>query len=95
MRDLFHNFLVLCGVVLVGLRLYPAKPGGWISELFLDDVIHVRIKAATVEMISLSGLASSAYRELASNLDSLAHAFAICFEAVIIGLVFYALTRKI
>ncbi len=95
MRDLLHNFLVLCGAALVALRLYPAEPGGWISRLFLDDVIHVRVEEATVYVISFFGFTSSAYQQLASNLDSLAHVFATCLQAVMIGFAFYLLTRKI
>ena len=48
MRNVIHKFLLLCGAALVVLRLCPSDPGGWISKLFYDDVINVRIEAMTV-----------------------------------------------
>ena len=95
MRDVLHRFILLCGTVLVLLRLYPSDRGGWISNLFWDDVINARIESMSVQVISLLGFTSSAYQGFASNLDSLAHAFAILFQALAIAFVCYILTRWI
>ncbi len=95
MRDILHKLLVLCGAALVVLRLFPSEPGGWISSLFCDEVIHVRIEAMTGQLISFLGFTSTAYQQFASNLSSLAHVFALLFEAVVIAFVFFILTRWI
>ncbi|HME44212.1 MAG TPA: hypothetical protein VKF36_14060 [Syntrophorhabdales bacterium] len=95
MRDILHKLLVLCGAVLVVLRLFPSDPGGWISKLFYDDVINVRIEAMTMQLISFLGFTSTAYQQFASNLSSLAHAFALLLQAVVIAFVFFILTRWI
>ena len=95
MRDVIHRFVLLCGTVLVLLRLYPSDPGGWISKLFRDDVINARIEAVAVQMISFLGLTSSGYQAFASNLSSLAHAFAILFQVLAIAFICYILTRWI
>ncbi len=95
MRDVIHRFILLCGTVLVLLRLYPSDRGGWISKLFWDDVINTRIESMTVQVISFLGFTSSAYQAFASNLDSLAHAFAILFQALAIAFICYILTRWI
>ncbi len=81
MRDALHKFLVLCGVALIILRLYPTEPGGFVSKLFCDDVIHTRIEGATVHVISFFEFTSHAYQELASNLHSLAHACALLLRS--------------
>ena len=95
MRDVVHKFLVLCGTALVVLRLYPSEPGGWISRLFYDDVINVRVEAGTMQLISFLGFTSTAYQQFASNLSSLAHLCALLLQAVVIGFVFYVVTRRI
>lgn len=95
MRNVIHRFLLLCGAALVILRLCPSDPGGWISKLLCDDVINARIEAVTVQAISFLGFTSSAYQQFASNLNSLAHAFAILLQAVVIAIVFYMLSRWI
>ena len=95
MRDIIHKFLLLCGTALVLLRLYPSGRGGWISKLFWDDVVNAKIEASTVQVLAFLGLTSSAYQAFASNLDSLAHAFAILFQAVAIAFVCYILARWI
>lgn len=95
MRNAIRSFLMLCGGALVVLRLCPSEPGGWISKLLFDDVINDRIEAVTVKVISFLGFTSSAYQQFASNLNSLAHAFAILLQAVVIAFVFWILTRRI
>lgn len=95
MRDILHKLLVLCGAALVILRLFPSEPGGWISRLFCDDVIHVRVEAMTVQLISFLGFTSSAYQQVASNLSSLAHVVALLLQAVVIAFVFVIVTRWI
>ena len=95
MRDILHRFLVICGTVLVILRLFPSDSGGWISKLFYDDVINVRIEAMTMQLVSFFGFTSTAYYQLASNLGSLVHVFALLFQAVVIAFVFFILTRWI
>jgi hypothetical protein len=94
-RDIIHKFLLLCGTALVLLRLYPSDRGGWISKLFWDDVINAGIESMTVRVISFLGFTSSAYQGFASNLDSLAHAFAILLQALAIAFICYILTRWI
>ena len=95
MRDIVHKFLVLCGAALVVLRLYPSEPGGWISKLFYDDVINVRVEAMTMQLISFLGFTSTAYQQFASNLSSLAHGFALLLQAVVIAFIFFILARRI
>jgi hypothetical protein len=87
--------LLLCGVALVILRLFPTGEQGWISKLFFDDIIHARIEALTVKVISFLGLSSSAYQAFASNLASLGHAFAIILQVLAISLIFYIIARRI
>ena len=95
MRSITHRFLQLCGTVLVLLRLYPSSHEGWISKLFLDDIIHAKIEAATMHVVSFLGLSSDASQAFASNLTSLGHSFAILFQALAIALTFYIITRWI
>jgi hypothetical protein len=95
MRNLLHKLLLWLGAALVLLRLYPADPGGWISRLFYDEVIHVRVEAITVQMLSFFGFTTSAYQQFASNLSSLAHAFTVLIQAVVIAFVFYIFARWI
>jgi hypothetical protein len=48
-----------------------------------------------MQVISFFGFTSTAYQQFASNLSSLAHVFALLFEAVVIAFVFFILTRWI
>ncbi len=93
MREVLHRLIVLCGAGLVLLRLYPCEPGSWISRLFLDDVLHDRIEAASASAASFLGFTGSAYGQLAANLDSLAHASTLAVQVVVIAAVFYLLAR--
>ncbi len=95
MRSIIHRFLVLCGAALVILRLFPSSDDGWISKLFLDDVIHANVEAAGMHAISFMGFTSNAYQDCASNLMSLVHLFAMVFQVVAIALTFYVITRRI
>ena len=95
MRDIIHKLLVVCGAALVVLRLFPSDSGGWISKLFYDDVINVRIEAMATQLVSFLGFTSTAYDQLASNLSSLVHLFALLLQAVVIAFVFFVLTRWI
>ena len=79
----------------VALRLYSSSRGGWISKLFWDDVIHTKIEAMTVQVISFLGFSSNAYQAFAANLTSLVHVFAILFQALVIALICFLLARWI
>ena len=95
MKSIIRRFLLLCGTVLVLLRLYPSDPGGWISRLFWDDVIHAKIEATAVQVILFLGFSSPSYQAFASNLIALGHSFTILFQAVAIALIFYIVSRWI
>ena len=95
MRNIVRGFLLLCGTVLVILRLFPTGHESWISKLFFDDIIHARVGALTVNVISFFGFSSNAYQAFASNLASLVHAFAVILQVLAIGLTFYIITRWI
>ncbi len=95
MRGILHKFLFVCGAVLVILRLYPAHDGGWISQLFLDNMIHAKMEAASLRVIQFLGLSFPAYNSFMYTLTSLGHAFAILSQAVAIALTFWIITRWI
>lgn len=96
MKSIIHVFLLAVGAILVGLRLYPSHHEGLISRLFFDDVIHAKIEAVSIRVIGALGLPfNEASQFLSSNLTSLGHAIAIMFQALVIALTFYIVTRRI
>jgi hypothetical protein len=93
MRNVIHKFLILCGVALVFLRFVPAKTGGWLSKLFLDEIIHDRFDTWSVKVISALGVPLENYQTHITQLASLAHVIALIAQALAIALVFYIITR--
>jgi hypothetical protein len=94
MKTITHWFLLLCGAVLVGLRLYPSDVD-WISKLFFDDVIHDKMQSASVTIIQTLGITGISAPPYVANLTSLGHAVAVCIQAIGIALTFYIITRWI
>jgi len=95
MKDYLHKFLVLCGTVLVILRFVPAEPGGFLSKLFLDEMIHDRLEPLSVQLIQFCGLSLQDYQTHITGLTSLVHIATIIAHAFLIGLLFYIITRWI
>jgi hypothetical protein len=95
MRNAIHKFMLLCGAVLIFLRFLPAKPGGWLSQLFVDEIIYSKLNAWSTTVILSMGVKADAYQSQIAGLASLAHAMALIAQALLIALVFYIATRWI
>jgi hypothetical protein len=93
MRSVIHKLLVLCGAAIVFLRFLPAKPGGWLSRFFLDEVIHDRLAAWSMKAILSLGVNVENYQTQVTGLASLANAIALIAQALLIALTFYIITR--
>jgi hypothetical protein len=94
MKRIVHWFLILCGAVLVVLRLYPSDVD-WLSKLFFDDIIHDRMQSLSVTIIQALGITGSSAPSYVANLVSLGHVVAVCIQALGIVLTFYIVTRWI
>jgi hypothetical protein len=95
MRRLIHWLVLACGFALVCLRLYPSDDIEWISNLFFDDAIRLKIEAISLQMINGAGISLTNYPSYASNLTSLVHTFVILLEVLVIAAVSYLVARKI
>ncbi len=95
MRRFLHWLVLACGFALVCLRLYPSEDGEWISNLFFDDAIRVKLEEISLGVIGSLGESVANNATYASNFSSLVHTFAILIEVLIIALVFYLAARKI
>lgn len=95
MRRFLHWLVLACGLALVCLRLYPSDDTEWISNLFFDDAIRVKLEAFSLGLIGDLGMSTGTTATYTSNLTSLVHTFVILIEVVIIALFFYLMARKI
>ena len=93
LRDFIHKFLLVCGAGLVFLRFLPAKPGGFLSRLFFDEVVHDRISALAVNAIVGLGVDADQYQTQVAGLESLAHVIALIVQALGIALTFFVIAR--
>jgi hypothetical protein len=95
MRRFLHWLVLACGFALVCLRLYPSDDAEWISNLFFDDAVRVKLEAVSLGVIGSLGESVANNATYASNLSSLVHTFAILIEVVIIAVFFYLVARRI
>ena len=95
MRRFIHWLVLACGFVLVCLRLYPTEDSEWLSNLFFDDAVRVKIEAVSLQMIQDMGISSSNFSSYASNLASTVHTFVILLEVLVIAAVFFLVARRI
>jgi hypothetical protein len=95
MRDIIHKLLLLCGSALVVLRFVPAKPGGFLSKLFFDEVVHNRIGALSTKVFLSLGVTIDQYQSRVAQLASLSHVVALIVEAMGMALTVFINTRRI
>jgi hypothetical protein len=94
MRRAVSRFVLLCGAVLVALRIYSSRHQGVISQLFFDNVVHDKIETLSVQVISALALPPGEVSQpLVVHFASLAHVVATVTEVIGIALTCYVISR--
>lgn len=94
MRLLCRWLLLLCGIALVCLRLYPTGQE-WVSKLFHDDFVYAQANSFSLHLIRESGLSLDLYESYADNLTNLTHTTTVILEAAVIFIVSFVVARKL